>query len=165
VSLRVAKIALVLAVALFYSVVVFNNLTDYDSNYQFVRHALMMDSTFPNNRAMWHAVNSPTIHTIFYISIILWESITMILCWWGALRLARAATTTAATFNQAKRVSVVALTVGLLMWLVAFLIVGAEWFLMWQSKSWNGQEAAFRMFTIMGIILIFLALPDSDQQP
>ncbi|MGA2427260.1 MAG: DUF2165 domain-containing protein [Candidatus Acidiferrum sp.] len=164
-SLRVAKIALVLAVALFYSVVVFNNLTDYDSNYQFVRHALMMDSTFPNNRAMWHAVNSPTIHTIFYISIILWESITMILCWWGALRLARAATTTAATFNQAKRVSVVALTVGLLMWLVAFLIVGAEWFLMWQSKSWNGQEAAFRMFTIMGIILIFLALPDSDQQP
>lgn len=164
-SLRVAKIALVLAVALFYSVVVFNNLTDYDSNYQFVRHALMMDSTFPNNRAMWHAVNSPTIHTIFYISIILWESITMILCGWGALRLARAATTTAATFNQAKRVSVVALTVGLLMWLVAFLIVGAEWFLMWQSKSWNGQEAAFRMFTIMGIILIFLALPDSDQQP
>jgi predicted small integral membrane protein len=165
VSLRVAKIALVLAVALFYSVVVFNNLTDYDSNYQFVRHALMMDSTFPNNRAMWHAVNSPTIHTIFYVSIIVWESITMILCWWGALRLARAATTTAATFNQAKRISVVALTVGLLMWLVAFLIVGAEWFLMWQSKSWNGQEAAFRMFTIMGIILVFLALPDSDQQP
>jgi predicted small integral membrane protein len=163
-TLRVAKIALVLAVALFYSVVVFNNLTDYDSNYQFVRHALMMDSTFPNNRAMWHAVNSPTIHTIFYVSIIVWESITMILCWWGALRLARAATTTAATFNQAKRISVVALTVGLLMWLVAFLIVGAEWFLMWQSKSWNGQEAAFRMFTIMGIILIFLALPDSDQQ-
>jgi predicted small integral membrane protein len=165
VSLRVAKIALVLAVALFYSVVVFNNLTDYDSNYQFVHHTLMMDSTFPNNHAMWHAVNSPTIHTIFYISIILWESITMILCWWGALRLARAATTTAATFNQAKRISVVALTVGLLMWLVAFLIVGAEWFLMWQSKSWNGQEAAFRMFTIMGIILVFLALPDSDQQP
>jgi predicted small integral membrane protein len=164
-TLRVAKIALVLAVALFYSVVVFNNLTDYDSNYQFVRHALMMDSTFPNNRAMWHAVNSPTIHTIFYVSIIVWESITMILCWWGALRLARAATTTAATFNQAKRISVVALTVGLLMWLVAFLIVGAEWFLMWQSKSWNGQEAAFRMFTIMGIILVFLALPDSDQQP
>jgi predicted small integral membrane protein len=165
VSLRGAKIALVFAVAFFYSVVVFNNLTDYDSNYQFVRHALMMDSTFPNNRGMWRALNSPTIHTIFYISTILWESITMILCWWGALRLARAVTTTAATFYQAKRMAVVALTVGLFMWLVAFLTVGAEWFLMWQSKSWNGQEAAFRTFTVMGIILIFLALPDSDQQP
>jgi predicted small integral membrane protein len=165
VSLRAAKIALVFAAALFYSVVVFNNLTDYDTNYQFVRHTLMMDSTFPNNHVMWHAMNSSTIHTIFYISIILWESVTMILCWWGALRLARALTTTAATFNQAKRTSVVALTVGLFMWLVAFLTVGAEWFLMWESKSWNGQEAAFRMFTVMGIILIFLALPDSDQQP
>lgn len=164
-TLRIAKTALVLAVAFFYSVVTFNNITDYDSNYQFVRHALMMDSTFPNNHLMWHSLNPPTIHTIFYISIILWESITMMLCWWGAIRLARAVTNTAATFNQAKRMSIAALTLGLLMWLVAFLTVGAEWFLMWQSKSWNGQEAAFRVFTVIGIILIFLALPDTDQQP
>ncbi len=52
------------------------------------------------------------------------------------------------------------------MWLMAFLSVGAEWFLMWQSKDWNGQEAAFRLFTVVGIILIFLAVqPDSDSQP
>ena len=53
--LRVSKTLLVLAVALYYSIVVFNNITDYDSNFQFVRHVLMMDSTFPNNSAMWHA--------------------------------------------------------------------------------------------------------------
>jgi predicted small integral membrane protein len=105
------------------------------------------------------------VHTVFYIAIIMWESITMLLCWWGAVRLARAARTTAAAFNQAKRTAIIALTISLLMWLVAFLTVGAEWFLMWQSKSWNGQEAAFRMFTVVGIILIFLALPDTDQQP
>ena len=44
---RAAKIALVFAVAIYYSFVVFNNLTDYDSNYQFVRHTLTMDTTFP----------------------------------------------------------------------------------------------------------------------
>jgi predicted small integral membrane protein len=110
-------------------------------------------------------MNSPAIHSIFYISIILWESITMILCWWGALRLARALGTTAAAFHQAKRVAIVALTLSLLMWLVAFLGIGAEWFLMWQSKTWNGQEAAFRMFTVVGIVLIFVALPDAEQQP
>jgi len=164
-TLRVAKIALVFAVALFYCLVTFNNLTDYDSNYQFIRHVLMMDSTFPNNHGTWRAMNSPTIHTIFYLCIILWESITMILSGWGAIRLARAATTTAATFNQAKRMSIAALTLSLLMWLVAFLTVGSEWFLMWQSKSWNGREEAVRMFTVVGIILIFLALPDTDQQP
>jgi hypothetical protein len=34
---------------------------------------------------------------------------------------------------------------------------------MWQSKIWNGQDAAFRMFACIGIVLIFLhALPVRD---
>jgi predicted small integral membrane protein len=43
-----------------------------------------------------------------------------------------------------------------------FLSVGGEWFLMWQSKIWNGQDAAFRMFACNGIVLILLVLPDPD---
>ena len=57
--LRAAKIALVFAVSIYYSFVVFNNLTDYDSNHQFVRHTLMMDTTFPGNHGMWRAIDSP----------------------------------------------------------------------------------------------------------
>jgi predicted small integral membrane protein len=48
---------------------------------------------------------------------------------------------------------------------VAFLSVGGEWFLMWQSKTWNGQEAAFRMFTVVGVITILMILPDAEGQP
>jgi predicted small integral membrane protein len=164
-TLRAAKTSLVFAVAIFYSLIVLNNLTDYDSNYQFVRHVLMMDSTFPGNHGMWRAMNSPAAHTIFYLTIIAWELVTMILCWWGGFRLARALRGTPAAFHLAKRVAITALTVSLLMWLVAFLSIGAEWFLMWQSKTWNGREAAFRMFTVIAIILLFLALPDTEQQP
>jgi len=162
VTLRAAKVSLIFAVALFYSLVVFNNITDYNSNYQFIRHVLMMDSAFPGNRGMWRALNSSAWHTAFYLSIITWEAVTMLLCWWGGLRLARALRATSANFHRAKNVSIAALTLGLLMWLVAFLSVGAEWFLMWQSKSWNGQEAAFRMFTVVGLILLLLAQPDPD---
>jgi predicted small integral membrane protein len=68
-------------------------------------------------------------------------------------------------FNKAKRVAVAALTLAMLMWLVAFLSVGGEWFLMWQSKSWYGQDAAFRMFTVIGLVLLFVAQPDSEEQP
>jgi predicted small integral membrane protein len=164
-TLRAAKILLVFGIALFYTLVVFNNFTDYNSNYQFIRHVLMMDSTFPGNRGMWRAMNSPAVHKVFYLAIIAWEVVTMLLCWWGGFRLARARQGSATTFHQAKRVAVVALTLSLLMWLVAFLSVGGEWFLMWQSKTWNGQEAAFRMFTVVGIVLLFLAQPDSDAQP
>ena len=84
---------------------------------------------------------------------------------WGGLRLAGRLRGTATAFNQAKDVSIAALTLALLMWLVAFLSVGGEWFLMWQSKMWNGQDAAFRMFTVIGIVLILLIQPDGDRQP
>ena len=164
-TLRTVKLLLVFGVAIFYSLVVFNNITDYGSNYEFVRHVLMMDSTFPGNRGMWRAINTPMLHTVFYLSIITWETITMLLCWWGGFRLAQALRGTAAAFHQAKRVSIAALTLSLLMWVVAFLAVGGEWFLMWQSKSWNGQDAAFRMFTVVGVVLLLVAQPDAEGQP
>jgi predicted small integral membrane protein len=78
-ALRVSKAVLVLAIAFFYTLLVLNNITDYDSNYQFVRHVLMMDSTFPGNHVMWRAVNSPVVYTVFYVGIIAWESVSMLL--------------------------------------------------------------------------------------
>lgn len=164
-TLRAAKVLLIFAVALFYSLVVLGNTTDYNSNFQFIRHVLMMDSTLPGNRAMWRALNSPAWHTMFYLSIIAWEATTMVLLWWGGIRLARTLRAPAATFNQAKRTAIVALTLSLLMWLVAFLTIGGEWFMMWQSKLWNGQEAAFRMFTVVGIVLLLVAQPETEGEP
>jgi len=161
-TLRATKTLLVLATAFLYTLVVFNNLTDYGSNFEFVRHVLMMDSTLPDNHAMWRAVNRPAWHNAFYIAIIAWEAATTVLLWWGGLRLARAARGTAAPFNRAKNIAIAALTLGLLMWLVAFLAVGGDWFLMWQSKAWNGQNAALRMFIVLGIVLLLLAQPDGD---
>jgi predicted small integral membrane protein len=31
---------------------------------------------------------------------------------------------------------------------------------MWQSKTWNGQEAAFRMFAIEGVVLVVLLIKE-----
>jgi predicted small integral membrane protein len=163
-TLRAIKILLVLGVAIFYSLVVFNNITDYSSNYEFVRHVMMMDTTFPGNNGMWRAIHTPLLHTIFYLSIIAWEAITMLLCWWGGFRMGQALRATAAIFHRAKRVSIAGLTLSLLMWLVVFLSFGGEWFLMWQSKTWNGQDAAFRMFTVVGIVLLIVVQPDTDDQ-
>lgn len=162
---RISKLVLLAAVALFYTLVVFNNLTDFESNYQFVRHVLSMDSTFPGNRGMWRALTSPAVHLVFYITIIAWEIATAILLWWGAARLLSTLRRPAIEFNAAKRIAIAALTASLLMWLVAFLSVGAEWFLMWQSHTWNGQEASFRNFTVVGLVLIFLARADAEEQP
>jgi len=160
--LRAAKVSLVAAVALLYTIVVFNNLTDYNTNYQFVRHVLMMDSTSPGNHGMWRALNSPAWHTAFYVAVIGWESVVMLLCWAASWRMARQLSASGTSFDRAKQPAVAALTLALLMWIVAFLSIGGEWFLMWQSKTWNGQDAAFRMFTVIGIILILLVQPETE---
>jgi len=162
---RTAKLLLLAGVALFYTLVVFNNLTDFDSNYQFVRHVLMMDSTYPGNHGMWRAITHPVLHLAFYWCIIAWEIATTILLWWGAVRLLRALRLPAAAFHSAKRIALMACTLSLLMWLVAFLAVGGEWFLMWQSHTWNGQEEAFRMFVIVGMVLVTLLQPETATQP
>ena len=44
------------------------------------------------------------------------------------------------------------------------MTVGGEWFLMWQSDTWNGQAAAFRLVATLGLFLVYLVLPD-DESP
>ena len=88
----------------------------------------------------------------------------MFLCWLGCVRMLQRLRDPAAAFQKAGRTALAGLTLGLLMWLIAFLSVGAEWFLMWQSKAWNGQEAAFRMLTVLGIVLLLVAIPEREIQ-
>jgi predicted small integral membrane protein len=108
-TVRASKLLLVFGVAVFYSLVVFNNITDYGSNYEFVRHAMMMDTTFPGNNGMLRAINLPLLHTAFYWTIIAWEAISMLLLWWGGFRMSRALRGTAAAFHRAKRASIAGL--------------------------------------------------------
>jgi predicted small integral membrane protein len=158
---RLAKAALVAAMAFNFTLVVLNNTTDFNSNYMFVQHVLDMDTTFPGNRGMWRAMRPAAIHLVFYLGIIAYEALNMVLCWWAAAFMVRARNDSPAAFARAKSIGVAALTAGMLLWMVAFLDVGAEWFLMWQSTTWNGQEAAFRMTVIEGILLVLLLLPES----
>jgi predicted small integral membrane protein len=160
---RWGKIALVAGVAFFYALIVFNNLTDPDVNYQFVRHVLRMDSIFPGNRAMWKAIDAPWVHVAFFAGIIAWEFVTTVLLWWGVVRMARARRATAGKFRAAARLAQTGLAVSLLMWLVAFLSVGGEWFLMWQSPTWNGQQAAARNFIVVSMVMLIVGQLEKDE--
>lgn len=161
---RSVKLLLLAGIALYYALVVFNNLTDFGSNYEFIQHVLSMDSTSPGNHGMWRAMSSPGVHLVFYWLVILWEIVTATMTWWGLVSLARALRGPANVFNAEKRMAIMALTLSLLMWLVAFIDVGGEWFLMWQSHTWNGQEEAFRMFVIVGFVMLLLLQPDNETQ-
>jgi predicted small integral membrane protein len=157
---RLCKIVMVLGLAAFALLVTFNNLTDYESNYAFVRHVLSMDTTFPDNAAMYRAITSPALWTAGYWLIIAGEGLTGLLLLFGALRLIGARGAPPEVFDAAKDVVMLGATTGFLVWFVGFMVVGGEWFLMWQSASWNGQEAAFRFYLSILAVLIFVNQPE-----
>ena len=49
-----------------------------------------------------------------------------------------------------------------LVWFFGFMVVAGEWFAMWQSQTWNGQEAAFRFYMAVLGVLIFVNQPDGE---
>lgn len=159
-TVRLVKALLVAAVAFYMTLVVFNNLSDYGSNWQFVHHVLLMDTTSPENHAMSRAIHPTWVQQVFYGAIIAWEAMAMVLCWAGAWRLARSLRKPADAFTRVKSTAIIGLTATLLLWLVAFLGIGGEWFLMWQSKTWNGQDTAGRMFAVTGIVFLAVMLPE-----
>lgn len=159
--IRISKTIFIAAIALFLTLVVFNNVTDYGSNFKFVKHVLSMDTTFPENSGMWRAITSPTIHHIFYIGIILAEALAAFLCWKGAIGLFQNRGDIA-VYKTKKGPVIYGLTLAILIWFVGFIAIGGEWFLMWQSTTWNGISAAFRIVAICGIALLYLLLPDGE---
>lgn len=159
---RYAKTLLAAALALYLTVVVFTNITNYGFNFEFVKRVMSMDTTIPGNRDLWRAVTSPVLHHVFYVAIIAWEALGAILLWAGAYKLWRAIGAGASEFNRCKSLATAGLTLALLLWIVAFVTVGGEWFEMFESKTWNAQATALQLIAMNGIVLVFLTLPDTD---
>lgn len=153
---------MVLSLAAFAFMVTFNNMTDYGSNFAFVQHVLSMDTTFPNNEALYRAITTPALWHAGYWVIIAGEGTTFILLVMGGIAMFQARNGSAAHFDASKKWAVAGATVGFLVWFFGFMVVGGEWFLMWQSDIWNGQDAAFKFYvTILGV-LIFVNQPERE---
>jgi predicted small integral membrane protein len=153
-SLSAVVATLTLITALQMGLIVFGNITDYETNHQFVVHVLSMDTTFKT--AMWRAITSPTLVTGVYIAIIAWELASAVLLFTAAILWVRPRGERG--HETARELS----TAGWLMWVIlfggGFITIGGEWFSMWQSATWNGLEPALQNLLIAGLGLILAHL-------
>jgi len=159
---RYAKIIMSLVLASFCLLVAFDNITDYGTNYLFVQHVMSMDTTFVGNKLMYRSITNPALWQLAYALIIAAEGLTGLLLLAGAIRLIQLRDAPGAAFNQGKALIIAGATLGFLVWFFGFMVVAGEWFAMWQSQTWNGQAAAFRFYTALLGVLIFVSLPDDD---
>jgi predicted small integral membrane protein len=135
------------------ALVAFGNITDFGTNQAFVRHVLAMDTTFKDEDLMWRAVTSTGLQDTAYVLIIVWETVAALVLIYGTWLWTRR------DHQQARRMSTYGLLMVLLLFGAGFIAIGGEWFSMWQSKSWNGLDAATRVFLFSGLVLIVNHLP------
>ncbi|MDG9707644.1 DUF2165 domain-containing protein [Streptomyces sp. DH10] len=158
-ALPLAAALLTASVALYMALVAFGNITDFGTNQQFVRHVLAMDTTFKDEDLMWRAVTSTALQDTAYVLIIVWETVAALVLIYGTWLWARR------DQQQARRMSTYGLLMVLLLFGAGFIAIGGEWFSMWQSKSWNGLDAATRVFLFSGLVLIVNHLPSKQSDP
>ena len=163
IAIRASKIVLICGIGCLALAAAFNNVVDYQSNFLFVQHVMTMDTVFPGNALKHRAIDDPMAHSTVYTFIIFMEFAVATLCLFGVLQLIRHLKSDAATFDAQKIPAVLGLSFGFVLWFFGFMLVGGEWFCMWQSPHWNGQEAAFRYVACIVLVLIYTA--QSDKYP
>jgi predicted small integral membrane protein len=160
--IRLSRILLMLAITLWLALVAFGNITDYGSNLVFVQHVLAMDTILPDARIHYRAIHAPWLQQSAYLLIIAFEVVAAVLCGIGSWRLWRARASSAAAFHRAKRVAVLGLSLGVLLWLGGFMAIGGEWFGMWMSSQWNGLQSASRFVVVLLLALVYLGQRDDE---
>jgi predicted small integral membrane protein len=153
--IRWIKTFLVALVALFFTLVVFGNLTDFKGNLLFVEHVLKMDSTYLSPNIMWRAIDNYPTHVLAYVFIILVELVAAVILWIGSYRLFKSCHDSD-VFKNNKYYANLGLVVGIALYFGGFIVIGGEWFAMWQSSAWNGVDAAARFSMLLLFVLLFL---------
>jgi predicted small integral membrane protein len=170
-ALRAIQLMGVAAIGALTGLACLNNLMDYNSNFALVQHVLSMDTTFPEGTLRWRAITSPALHHAAYWLIIATEGVAGALCLVGAYKMLVARNASTNIFNESKNVALWGLGIALALYLVGFMIIGAEWFAMWQSQRWDGRQPAFRILMCISVVILIVlqedkkSVPQRDHQP
>ncbi len=156
--LRLLQAFTLFSAGLFGLFVFAGNLMDYDSNYQFVKHVLSMDTTFEGNALMWRAITAPWAWTLGYIGIIVAEGVFAALALIGGVKLFLRRDADIAEYDKARGWGYAAYALGFAIWFIGFIVIGSEWFAMWQSSIWNGKDTAMGIVTLWAGFAVLLAL-------
>ncbi|MFN5374760.1 MAG: DUF2165 family protein [Chitinophagaceae bacterium] len=158
-SIAPKRLALFIAVAgsgLMTFLIAFSNITDYATNFEFVKHVLSMDTIFENSTVKYRSITHDGFHHAAYIFIIAFETAMAYFFITSTIQMYLQLKGDKEKFNSSKKNAYIGICLGLVLWFVGFTVIGGEWFSMWQSADWNGLDPADRITTFF--MLTYLAL-------
>lgn len=158
--MRLLKIALIFSVALYITLIACTNILDYEINLKYVAKVMLMDDIFPESTLHSRAIQSPMLHMLAHLTILIWEWVSAFLCWFGLYVALKHYRHDVEQFRQAKKPAAVALLSLLVFFALVFFAVGGQWFASWQSKQFNAVAAVLPYFVFVGFIFIIWLQPE-----
>ena len=158
-TLKIGKALSVASLAIFALLTGINNIVDSQTNFAFVQHVLSMDTIFPGSALKSRAILNPVVWNLAFWSIFATEFLVGLLLAIGSIKLAWNIKNPSG-FGCAKKWVYGGCILGFLLWFFGFIVIGGEWFGMWQSSTWNGITSAFRFVMVILGVLVLVALPE-----
>ncbi|MEB0044326.1 MULTISPECIES: DUF2165 domain-containing protein [unclassified Pseudomonas] len=156
--IRYSKITLMAFLSFFGLLVMYSNIIDYSSNYEYVSHILSMDTTRENLNISYRAIVSPMLHHRVYWIIITLEVIYTTCCLIGTYQLFKHRNASIDVFHEAKKLSIIGLLIAIFVYYVCMQVIGVEWFNMDESQVWNAKDWARHIIDFIVPLLIYLTL-------
>src|SRR5690606_23597020 len=125
---------------------------------------LSMDTTFEGNALMWRAITEPWVWTLAYIGIIVAEALVAALGIIGGITLFARRNADADRYNHARTWGFATYGLALLIWFFGFIVIGSEWFAMWQSSTWNGKDTAMPLAILFAVFAVLLAINEPQRE-
>lgn len=156
---RIASAVVVLIAAAYFLVVAFDNITNptnpNGSNWPFIQNVLSGNGTPADNGFEWRFVDAQWFHVVAYIGVIAGEALAgVLMAIGGVVGLMRSATN--AAWEPGQRWTLAGGVVGLLVFFFGFIVVGGNWFIMYENSQWNGLEPAFQntVTTFLAMLMV-----------
>lgn len=155
--LRVAKILLVMTVALWGLLGAVHNLLDWAGTIGAVGAATSM-ATIENGPQSWQATSNPVVIWLGALGIVLSKMAVGILGAIGAWRMWLAKSGESGQFSKSKELALIACAIAVIMLFGGFIVIAEGWFELWRSEAMRGPvlDTAFRYAGMITLIALFV---------
>ena len=150
--MKTTNLIIILSVAFMFSLIAFNNISDYETNFKLVKTVLSMESVTATE-VKWRAVTNPALQHMIYVFIIVWEMLTAAAC-------------LLSIFYKSKReaVATAGFMMGTILFMIGFVVIAGEWFYMWDSTVAPMHSKAILLSLLMVNFTIFLRTTSPNNQ-
>lgn len=151
-AIQYSKTVVVGIIAIFFTLLVFNNTTDYETNHWCVEYVFgMKDVRAPN--VLWRAIQNPWIITLGYVFIIAVEATIASLLWIATFRFLKK--------RDGRSFGIAGLTLGFGLFMLGFVVIANEWFYMWQTPILAGLQQKAAIYSLLMLVcLMFVSSKD-----